>query len=139
MMKLVDTTIGHLIEFRRTVREIDLEEIEQVSGRGFDDLLVGTLAGCETLVDESGTVLGIGGIEGNNVIWLVTTTAIESRRIEFLRFSRRYLNELLKTYEYLTNVVYLRNQMHVDWLTWLGAEWLDTEGDFSLFVLKRKE
>lgn len=139
MMQLVDMTIGHLIEFRKTVRDIDLEEIEAISGVAFDDQLVSLLAGSQTLIDQNGVVLGIGGVEDNNVIWLVTTTAIEDRKVEFLRFSRKYLKDLLDEYGYLGNIAYLKNQLHINWLKWLGAEWMDTDGDFLVFKFKRKE
>jgi len=140
MIEVIKTTIGHLIEFRKNVREIDLEEIEAVSGRKFDDVLLETMGQCVTLIDSSGTVLGIGGVEAErHIVWLVTTTAIETRKIEFLRFSKKYLEKLLEIHGYLRNVAYLKNKLHIDWLTWLGAKWLTQDGDFALFILKGKE
>lgn len=140
MIKVVGTTLGHLIEFRKNVRDIDLEEIQAITGRTLENETLASMVRCQTLIDSSGTVLGIGGVEPDqHLVWLVTTKAIESRRIEFLRFSRKYLDELLLVHEFLGNLAYMKNKLHVDWLTWLGAKWYKQEGDFALFILERKE
>lgn len=134
-MMLVDMTLGHLFEFRKNVREIDLEEVERVSGLSFDSHLPFQ---CKALLDDDGTVIGIGGVD-NHVVWFIATTAIEARKIKFLRFSKRYLQILLDEHGYLTNVAYKKNQLHIDWLTWLGAEWYEQDEEFVRFILKRKE
>lgn len=134
-MRLVDMTLGHLFEFRKNVREVDLEEVERVSGLPFDSHLPFQ---CKALLDDDGTVLGIGGID-DHVVWFIATTAIEARKIKFLRFSKSYLQVLLNEHGYLTNVAYKKNRLHIDWLTWLGAVWLGENEEFSKFILKRKE
>lgn len=140
MIKLVATTFGHLLEFRKNVRPIDLEEIEAATGCKLENQPLTNLVGCQTLLDAAGTVLGIGAVEPDqHLIWLVTTKAIETKKIEFLRFSKKYLAELLLVHQYLGNVAYIKNQLHIDWLTWLGAKWYTQEGDFALFILERKE
>lgn len=138
-MRLVDTTIGHLVEFRKNVRAIDLEEVEKASGKPFDDHLVTILGGCLTLLDANDRVLGIGGFGGNNhLIWLITTTQIEGQKMAFLRFSKMYLSAMLDRCGYLTNIAYVRNKLHMKWLTWLGAEWYETNGEFQRFILRKE-
>lgn len=138
-MRLVDTTIGHLVEFRKHVRLIDLEEVEKASGKPFDDHLVAILGDCLTLLDDSDQVLGIGGFGGSDHhVWLITTTAVEERKMAFLRFSKAYLSSMLNKCGYLTNIAYVNNTLHMRWLSWLGAEWYETNGEFQRFILRKE-
>lgn len=135
-MMLTDMTVGHLVEFRKNVREIDLEEVERVSGIPFDSHLP---FNCKVLLDDDGTVMAIGNVEENGLVWMITTTAIETRKVKFLRYTRRLLREYLKTHAVLHNVVYKKNTIHVEWLKWLGAEIIGENEEFYAFILKRKE
>lgn len=135
-MKIVPMTIGHLIEFRANVREIDLEEVERASGFHFDSFAPFE---CEALLDDDGTVVAIGGIAPPNIVWMMTTKAVETRRIKFLRFTKNLLTEKLREYGELTNIAYKKNQLHIDWLTWLGAEWFDHDEEFMRFTLRQRK
>lgn len=147
MIKVVPATVDHIFEFADNARKIDIEEVEVASGKSFDLLLPSLLLSINkvqaVIEDETGEVLGIGGIEPTRnltvgAIWLLMTNAVESHKIEFLRFSRRYLKTLLEDYECLTNVVYNKNKLHVSWLNWLGAEWIEQNKLFSMFIITRK-
>ena len=131
-MRLEKMTVRHLIEFRQNAREKDLEEIKVSSGVDFDDHPLDTFDNVQALLDDDGTVLGMGGVDGH-IIWLVTTKAIETRKVKFLRFSKAYLKELLEKHGFLMNAAWAKNQMHVDWLTWLGAKWIDSQADLKIF------
>lgn len=141
-MIVVNTTVRHLLEFRKGVRDIDLEEVKALSGKDFDDYTIGAFTECMTLLTDKGEVAGIGGIQqmdGHPIIWLITTKVIETCQIEFLRFSQKYLKTALEKYGYLGNLAYLKNKMHINWLKWMGAEFLDTQGDFVLFCFMKKD
>lgn len=147
MITVVPATIDHIFEFADNARRIDIEEVEVASGKPFDSHLPSLLFSInkvQTVIDdETGEVLGIGGIEPTRnltvgAIWLLMTNTVESRKIEFLRFSRRYLKTLLADYECLMNVVYNKNKLHVSWLNWLGAEWVEQNELFSMFIITRK-
>lgn len=126
MIKVVDMTIGHLIEFRENVREMDLEEILVASGKPFDRHIISSLEGCKALVDSAdGVVLGIGGVD-NHIVWLVCTKAVENRKIKFLRFSKQYLKYLIETHGYIGNAAYLKNTLHIQYLNWMGVTWIGT-------------
>lgn len=137
-MRLVNMTVSHLLEFCQNARELDLEEIRVSSGLDFFSHPLTSFNGVQALVDTDGTLLGIGQA-ADHVIWLVTTKAIETRKIKFLRFSKVYLKELLEKHEFLINAAWARNTLHIDWLTWLGAEWLDEQNGLKIFKLERKE
>lgn len=147
MIKVVPATIDHIFEFVDNARKIDIEEVEVASGKPFNSHLPSlllSLSRVQTVVDgNTGEVLGIGGVEPTNnarvgTIWLLMTHAVETRKIEFLRFSRQYLKKLLDDYECLVNVVYNKNKLHMSWLSWLGAEWVEQNELFSMFILTRK-
>lgn len=147
MIKVVPATIDHIFEFTDNARKIDIEEVEVASGKPFDSHLPSLLLSIDkvhaVIDEETGEVLGIGGIEPTRnltvgAIWLLMTNTVESRKIEFLRFSRRYLKTLLADYECLMNVVYNKNKLHVSWLNWLGAEWVEQNELFSMFIITRK-
>lgn len=146
MIKIVDATDQILQEYLRNARRIDLEEVEAASGKPLESQLPTLdLSQVKALIDaNTKEVLGIGGEErlwGEvGTIWLILTNAIESRKIEFLRFSRRFLKDyLFKKYRYITNTVYKKNALHIAWLTWLGAEWVKETDQFSTFIIERKE
>lgn len=140
-MKVVPLTVRMLLQFMQEVREIDKEEVVAATGVSFEDFLIKDLADTQALVDEDGNVFAIGAIEDNSV-WLITTTRIETQRIKFLRFTRQLLKEALEEHGTLGNMVYLKNQVHVDWLTWLGCEYhpeVKMPEGFMLFLFRPKE
>ena len=141
-MIVTNATRKQLLEFYENARQIDLEEVEQASGEPFEHHLPALLnSKVKCLVSEDGTVIGIGDIEhytdDMGIVWLLLTNAVEDRKIEFLKWSRRALRGHSK-YKYLVNAVYMKNQMHVEWLNWLGAEWVYHNNDFSVFRLTVK-
>jgi hypothetical protein len=147
MIKVIPATIEHIFEFQDNARSIDIEEVEVASGESFNSLLpslIYSIDKVQAVIDiETGEVLGIGGIEPTRnlsvgAIWLLMTNAVESRKVEFLRFSRKYLKTLLEDCECLMNVVYNKNKLHVSWLNWLGAEWVEQNELFSMFIITRK-
>lgn len=146
MINIVDATPELLQGYLRNARRIDLEEVEAASGKPLESHLPTLdLTRVKVLIDaKTKEVLGIGGEErlyGEvGSVWLLFTYAVEDRKIEFLRFSRRTLKDyLFKKYRYIINTVYKRNELHMSWLTWLGAKWVKETDQFSTFLLERKE
>jgi 2-hydroxychromene-2-carboxylate isomerase len=133
------------IELMRTLtRPEDIEEVEEGSGLDFQ-MALSTLGADEVqavLEVNSGDLLGLGGLQyinGYAVPWLILTTNIDKYRLEFLRFSKRYiLNIVLPEHGEMTNLVYKRNKLHIDWLTWIGAEWLPYNDKFDQFILRER-
>ena len=146
MIKTRKATIGDLMEFYQNARAVDLKEVEVATGLMFGEQPLSLLHGTQALIIEpSGEVLGIAGMDffGSKeaAIWLLMTNAVERHKMEFLRWSKRYLEEhIFKRGIKVYNEVYAKNARHVTWLNWLGAEWVHEDDTRMTFILrKRKE
>lgn len=145
--KLIPATPSLLLEFIPQIREVDKKEVELVSEESWEDhsvKLFDYLDEAEMIIREE-KIIGILGIRSFDLFpehgfaWLLFTQEVEKCSIPFLRWSKGILKEKLKLFPVLTNVVYKKNKLHVDWLSFMGAVWLPVEGDFTIFQLRRKE
>lgn len=144
MITIGPATPSDVVDFFYNIRPADRAEFEAASGMTVQDglllLLKWTEAGYPKVLKEqrTGEVLGIGGVDslGNRdaSVWLLLTNAIERHQVEFLRFSKEFLEDLLSVFDTITNTVYANNRLHIKWLTWLGAKWLDG----GAFILKKE-
>jgi len=142
-------TIGDLMEFLKNARQEDLKEIEAVTGHSIYEEPLGILEDAKVLQHSSGKILGIGGYSiayaGLNEAvvvtpWLVLTTHVHDHPVEFLRFSKRYLQEkLLKMAPKVSNAVYGTNFLHINWLSWLGCKWVQETDTSKVFLFERGE
>tara|TARA_R100000458_G_scaffold4812_1_gene3874 strand:+ start:2838 stop:3344 length:507 start_codon:yes stop_codon:yes gene_type:complete len=82
---------------------------------------------CMTMVSRHGYVMGMYGViperEGVGRIWMLgrnemTTDKLD--KITFLRQARIELDKLHNKYPLLFNVIDARNQVHIDWIRWMG-------------------
>ena len=135
-----------ILAFIANIRPMDREEVETASGLPFSVHSQELFNHLEKIhvVYHNATLIGIGGLhrieERKALIWLLLTSDVEKIKMKFLRFSKRYLKNLFADFDVLFNYVYLKNKLHVDWLTWLGATWVETKEGFSGFLLEsRKE
>lgn len=72
---------------------------------------------------EPCAVLGVSHpnvLAGPNVIWMITTPAIERHRIKFLRASRYLMRELALRHGALETEVFRHHHACLRWLAWLG-------------------
>lgn len=127
-------------------RKIDIEEA--LVGGGFKDknqlyrYLMKYLGTINAAYDKDKLVC-IGGYEPLfptlNVwsVWLLLTNQAEHRPITFLRWAKDYLKTLKKNMPNIvfTNQVYCKNELHMKWLSWMGAEWTRQDGLFDTFIL----
>lgn len=116
---------------------MDAEEVIMLTeGIPLERLTISYFADAQTIIDTTDdTILAVGGINSEtNVIWLLTTTAIETRKIKFLRYSKVKLKELLQKHKFLQNIGYQKNTQHIQWLEWLNA--IITHQDNKLFYFK---
>ena len=134
-----------VLYFIANIRPMDKEEVETASGLPFSIHSQELFSYLEEIhvVRHNDTIIGIGGIhkveERKALIWLLLTSDVEKVKMEFLRFSKRHLKGLLENFDVLFNYVYLKNKLHVDWLTWLGATWVETKEGFSGFLLENRK
>ncbi|MCL8384158.1 hypothetical protein [Xanthobacter aminoxidans] len=54
--------------------------------------------------------------------WMMGSDVLDKHTVEFLRASRKWVEEQQARYETLNNVVDARNAKHIQWLKWLGFE-----------------
>jgi hypothetical protein len=80
------------------------------------------------VTDEAGKVVAVFGVlpypgaDDIGTIWMMGSDDLVDRRIAFLRGSRSWLKVLQQRYRLLSNLVDQRNQVHVEWLRWMGFE-----------------
>jgi len=61
------------------------------------------------------------------VVWLLGTEDMQMFSRPFLRHSRDWLDRLSEGYDFLTNRVDARNEVHIRWLKWLGFTFIAEE------------
>lgn len=142
MITVENATDKDLRYFADHIREEDKKEYQILSGHDclYEDLR--RLVCVKTIWWNNSEILGVGGIVGNEAVkmaspWLFLTDAVLDHKIEFLRWSKKYRDEMLSRYEQLENCVYKGNQLHIDYLTWLGAVWWDKSGDIWYFYISK--
>lgn len=143
MITLKQATVEDIVLFIETARTMDKAEVIQSSGKPIE-FHIRTLVEKKPLGIWSGNdLLGIGGVEPDKengaIGWMLLTTKVYDHKIEFLRWSKRYVKELLKKYRRIYNYVYILNFWHIDYLKWLGAIFVDTgkHDNFMRFTLER--
>ena len=145
-IKLIPATVDLLKLFIPQIRPLDREEVEITSGDTWEEHSKELFNHKEeaNMIMYKGKILGVLGIRKLEPVtvglaWMLLTPHVEEHYITFLKWSKKELNNVMKPYEFLTNLVYLKNTLHVNWLNWLGAEWLETsDSDFGVFRLRKE-
>lgn len=143
---------GDVLYLSDNLRERDVEEVQSAGLTPFGALSQGlTLSNpCYTLVLPSGEPGGMIGVtdgfyDGLGAIWMLGAKNIEQCPMTVLKNSRKVLDILWSETSYtgFYNYVYSQNQLHIDWLNWLGFSFLRTvkfgpyNRDFIEFVKLR--
>lgn len=108
-----------------TMRQRDRDEIRHGSGRSpFEALHRSILASSSvSTIEWDGRVVaifGVVGIKGQaGSPWMLGTDDI-ARCQSLLRECRRRVDAWVAEYHYLTNAVWSKNTVHIEWLKWLG-------------------
>jgi|DEB0MinimDraft_3_1074331.scaffolds.fasta_scaffold36256_2 hypothetical protein len=66
-------------------------------------------------------------------IWFLGTDRIQKVKIQFLRESERWLEEITKNYRSVSNYIHQDNTLHIKWLKWLGFSFFKKVGPFIEF------
>lgn len=142
MITVSKATLSDLIFFVKHIRPMDAEEVEKTTGKSisqhFSDMV--GLPNVNAIRASNGDLLGIGGWLGGEELrgWMLLTTAVENHKIEFLRWSKKFVNDLLKDHTMIYNQVYRKNKLHIDYLTYLGAAFYIIDNDYYYFEIKRR-
>ena len=124
------STLQDVVEVADNMREEDAAEVYAVSGdtpKG--GLLYCYLISkpCVTMTSRHGHLMGMYGViperDGVGRIWMLgrkemTTDKLD--KISFLKQARIQIEKLNQKYKLLFNQVDARNQVHVDWIRWMG-------------------
>lgn len=121
------------------IRPKDAEEVFYCTGCHIEDMIGDIFVQNPQAIKCDGRLIGLGGWyelpetrKDNGVCgWILLTTDVEKHKMAFLKWSKKYVDNLLKTYNYIENDVYRGNKLHIDYLKWLGAKFKP--------LLKRKE
>jgi hypothetical protein len=108
------------------LREIDIKEIEAVSGgTALEALLKGYYISdeCNTIVIDKRPA-GMFGVTPDymtgGVIWMLGTPYIKDISITFLRESKKWVDQKCGEYSVLYNYVAIDNTIAINWLRFLG-------------------
>lgn len=73
----------------------------------------------------------------NAHLWLLTTNLIDEHRFLFVRWSQRYIEEMLEIYPEITGYCAVDNTRAQRWLKWLGAEFAYPCDGFVPFTIRK--
>ena len=113
------------------LREIDLDEIETMSGHrnGTLPLLLAHHDSANpsyTIALADGLIVGMFGVaavsHGLGMVWLLAAPELEAGPVarEFLRQSRFWVNLMAKHCPVMFNIIDARNKVTISWLKWCG-------------------
>ena len=119
------TTQWDIAELALTMRQEDVQEVFHSSGGSpLGALVRGAEASCElfTIVKEDRVVaifglVGTKGVSGSP--WMLGTEELPKCR-SLLRDCRKIVARYLRDYKYLTNACWSANDVHIEWIKWLG-------------------
>jgi hypothetical protein len=115
------------------LREMDTLEVELASGQSPEEALrkayqVSDVCYTVEVSGEPEIMFGLRSKEDEDrtaFIWLLATDRLLDVSKLFLRCSRPMIQALGQDYAVLENAVYEHNEVHIRWLEWVGAEFLE--------------
>ncbi len=134
MSSIRPATVQDAVQIAPLLREADRQEIEAAVGVADPRLVLPEAVRTSAEAYAAGPdgadpcilygVQTVYGEPGLGLIWMVCTPTILSHQIEFLRASKRHLEELNTRFPLLFNRADERNTAHLKWLRWLGFSML---------------
>lgn len=147
-LEVAPATLNDMLKFLATARPEDIAEAEYGEAPFVDNYLA-SFANCLCIKDTQGKIYAIGGVEPPDPeaptlgqVWMLCTVEVHKHPTSFLRFTRKVLYDIIDKchYEGLTNKAWLKNQLHIKWLTFMGCRWLNkTPDNFQYFVFRKDD
>jgi hypothetical protein len=116
----------------KNMRAADVAEVQAGSGSTPQEaLLYCYMMGrpCETIAAADGEPVAMWGVVPDGAypeagrVWLLGTDRLvvdSTVRVRFLRHAKREVERMGRMYDVLWNYVDARNQVHINWLKWMG-------------------
>lgn len=85
----------------------------------------------------SGKKFALAGVQrsraypGTAMIWCISTPEIMAHKIEFLRYSKTFIEDVSQPYSLIYNWVHAANTVHIEWLRWLGFSFIAKRENFG--------
>lgn len=125
-------------ELSKNLREEDLEEIKANSNVSAYHALTGGVKYSHLplaiMNDENKPIMIMGVVpQGKQLglIWLLSSPEINVMPITFLRNCKGVLKLFLQSYPVLYNYIDARNTLHINWLKWLGFNFIKVHEHFG--------
>lgn len=82
------------------------------------------------IFNSAGKAVALAGVSpttvtGSAQIWMIATNDLLKHQMEFLRYSKPFIDEISAPYSILYNWVDARNEVHIKWLRWCGFIFID--------------
>lgn len=119
------TTQWDIAELALTMRQEDVEEIFHASrGSPLGALVRGSEASTELIsIVKQSKVVAIFGLVGTKGVsgspWMLGTDELPKCK-SLLRDCRKIVQRYLEEYKYLSNACWSKNDVHIEWIKWLG-------------------
>ena len=132
---------SNLKDFKYVVenmRVMDKIEALYQTGLSPEDALSYTFLGSKTnmtIADDNGQPIGLCGVQKDGCIWCVATDELfdnKKYRIQLIRKGRIWVDELMKSYTILYNVVYAENVAAMKWLESLGFKFIEYHKEYGV-------
>lgn len=72
--------------------------------------------------DKPVAMFGVSGANGIGIPWMLATDDLKKIAKSFLRECRSYVQRMHNNYPFLINMVWAKNEIHIQWLRWLGFQ-----------------
>ena len=121
----------------KNMREMDrLEALYQTGEDAEDALRLSYLWASEilTIAGDKDQPMGMCGVIADGCIWMIATDELFSNKkykIQLIREGRKWVNNLLKSYDLLYNMVYAENHSAIKWLKSLGFTFVNYHEEYG--------
>lgn len=145
---IVPARASHIRRLAAVMRQADRDEVMASTGRDVLSVLAQSFRSSSlcmvALIDgQPEVIFGVGDLNiltATGAPWLLGSDAVELHRVEFLRGSVHWRDQLLRRYAVLRNIVDCRNTSAIRWLRWLGFGFSDPfvhrNHEFMMFEMR---
>jgi len=130
-------TLQDMLYVSDNMRDMDKLEAVYQTGQDPDSALKMSYLASKTVMaicGDNDNPIGICGVTHNGCIYMVATEQLFSNnkyKIQLIREGRKWVDELLKSYKILYNVVYAENEKAMKWLETLGFKFIKYHKEYG--------